>query len=192
MYYKKYKKEIIKNTVLMIIIFGLAIFSTRYIYYTFNDSTDVDYSSESLDITFHEDGGEQLDITKVTPLTDAVGLSSVAHTLTINNNLTESVKYKIVLNDNMTKVEEDACSEKLIPRDEIRVSVKKEGESTKVYKLSEIEDGTLISSNAKALEEVTYTIRIWVHNESSLPSGSDHHYHGILQVIENDTIVAVK
>lgn len=194
MYYNKInrKKELIKNTVIITFILILAIFSTRYIYYAFNDSTNIDYSSESLDITFHEDEGEELNITKVTPLTDAVGLASTGHTLTITNNLTEPVKYKIILVDNADKTLEDDCSEIAIPREEIRISIKKAGEETVVYKLSDLKDGVLIKETSKALAENKYTIRIWVNNESSLPSGSNHHYHGLIQVVENDTMVAVQ
>ena len=86
------KKELIKNALIIGFILFIAIFSTYYIYHMFNDTENIDYSSESLDITFHEDHGEELDITKVTPLTDSVGLSSKGHTFTITNNLTESVK----------------------------------------------------------------------------------------------------
>lgn len=194
MYYSKYnrKKEIIKNAIIIGFILGIAVFSTNYIYNVFNDSSSIDYSSESLDITFHEDKGEQLNITKVTPLTDSVGLSSTGHTLTITNNLTEPVKYKLILKDNATQITEDNCSEIAIPREEIRVSIKKTGEATEVYKLSDLEDGIILSTTAKALEETKYTIRIWVNNESSLPSGSEHHYHGLIQVVENDAMVAVK
>lgn len=194
MYYKKYnrKKEIIKNVVLISLILSLAIFSTRYIYYSFNSATEIDYSSDSLDITFHEESGEELDITKITPLNDSVGLSSKGHTITITNNLTESVKYKIVIVDNEEKMQEQNCEGITIPRDEIRVSIKKSGESTEVYKLSDLEDGVLLSTTSEALEETKYTIRIWVNADCSLPSGSEHHYHGLIQVIENDATVAVK
>lgn len=194
MYYKKYnrKKEMIKNIVIIAFILGLAIFSTRYIYYSFSNTTEIDYSSDSLDISFHEESGEELDITKITPLTDSVGLSSKGHTMTITNNLTEPVNYKIVIVDNTEKMTEQDCEGITIPREEIRISIKKSGESTEVYKLSDLEDGVLLSTSSKALEEAKFTIRIWVNNESSLPSGSEHHYHGLIQVIENDATVAVK
>lgn len=194
MYYRKTsrKKEIIKNIIVITFILCLAIFSTRYIYYVFNDPTEVDYSSESLDITFHEENGEKLDITKVTPLPDTTGLSSPGHTLTIINNLTEPVNYKIILKDNSDQVEADNCLEKSIPHEEIRVSIKKSGEETKIYKLSELEEGILLSTTAKALEESKYTIRIWInHNDNSLPSGSEYHYHGLIQIVENNMMVAV-
>lgn len=187
-----YKKEMIKNVVIIGVILFIAVFSTYHIYYSFNNTTEIDYSSESLDISFHEEKGEELNITKVTPLTDSVGLSSKGHTLTITNNLTEPVNYKIKVVNNTDKTNNHVCEDILIPQEEIRISIKKSGESTEVYTLAELEEGVLISATSEALEETKYTIRVWVNNETSLPSGSSHHYHGIIQVVENDTIVAVK
>lgn len=193
MYYKNlYRKEMIKNFIIIGIILFVAVFSTYHIYYSFSNAEEIDYSSTSLDITFHEETGEELDITKITPLTDSVGLSSKGHTVTITNNLTEEVNYKIKIIDNEKKMQEQNCVGITIPREEIRVSIKQSGEETEVYKLSDLEDGVILSTRAKALEEEKYTIRIWVNNETSLPSGSKHHYHGLIQIIENDTTVAVR
>ena len=92
--YKKssYRKEKIKNFLIIGLILFIAIFSTYYIYHLFNNTEVIDYSSESLDITFHEESGEELDITKVVPLTESVGLSSKGHKITIKNNLYLKIK----------------------------------------------------------------------------------------------------
>lgn len=193
MYYlKQYRKEMIKNVIIIGVILFIAIFSTYHIYYSFSDSEIIDYSSTSLDITFPEDEGEELNITKITPLTDAVGLSSKGHTIKVTNNLTEEVKYKIRIVDNVEKMEEAECKGITIPREEIRVSIKVPGKDTEVYSLTELEDGVLLSTRAKPLATDKFTIRIWVSNETTLPSGSKHHYHGLIQVIENDTTLASK
>lgn len=193
MYYKyNIKKEIIKNTILITIILCLAVFSTYYIYNKFSDTETIDYSSDSLDITFHEKNGDELDITKITPLTDSVGLSSKGHTVTIKNNLTEPVKYTIKITDNIEKMLEQECMGITIPREEIRISIKKSSDTIEVYSLSELKDNTLLSTTIKALGEDKYTIRIWVNNETTLPSGSENHYHGLIQIFENDMTLAVK
>ena len=192
MYYQyNRRKEIIKNAVFISLILALAIFSTHYIYNKFSDTKTIDYSSESLDITFHEETGEELDITKITPLRDAVGLSSKGHTITIKNNLTEPVKYTIKIIDNIDKMIEQQCVGITIPREEIRISLKKSTGQTEVYSLSDLINNELLSTTIEALDEEKYTIRIWVSNETTLPSGSDHHYHGIIQVFENETTLAL-
>lgn len=193
MYYKNsLRKEKIKNIIIIGLILFIAVFSTYYIYHLFNNTENIDYSSESLDITFYEDKGEELDITKIVPLTESVGLSSKGHTLTVKNNLTEPVKFKIKIVDNKEKITNQSCKGITIPREEIRVSIKQTGLETEVYKLSELTDGVVISTKASALEEKKFTIRIWVDNETTLPPGSNHHYHGLIQVIENDMTLAVK
>lgn len=181
-----YKKEMIRNVLMMGLILFIAIFFTYNIYYKFNDKNNVDFSSASLDINFHEENGEELDITKITPVTDSVGLSSPGHTITITNNLTEPVDYKIKLVDNEKKLQELDSEMKPIPKDEIRVSIKKSGVQTEVYTLTELEDNVLLETTASPLEETRYTIRIWVTNESSLPIGSSNYYHGLIQIEENN------
>ena len=195
MYYASYnrKKEIIKNVVIITIILLIAVLSTYYIYHKFSDDGVIDYSSKSLDIVFHGEEGEELNITKITPLTDSVGLSSKSHTITITNNLTETVKYKIKVVDNVEKMLAQNCEGITIPKDEIRISVKEGNEETKIYKLSDIgEDGILISTKSKALETKKITIKIWINNDTTLPSGSIHHYHGLIQVVENDTTLTTE
>ena len=73
MYYN-HKNELIKNVVTMTFILAIAIVSTYIIYKKFDHSEIVDYSSESLDITFKEELGEEINITHVSPVTDSVGL----------------------------------------------------------------------------------------------------------------------
>ena len=161
------------------------------IYYKFNNN-NIDYSSTSLDVRFHEENGEELNITKVTPLSDAVGLSSLAHNITITNHSEELIKYKIKIVDNIDIMERQGCRGITIPREEINISIKSPDRTTKIYKLADLEEGVILSATAKPLEEIKYTVRIWVNNESNLPTGSDHHYHGLIQVVENDTILAIK
>ena len=120
MYYNP-KKELIKNVVTMTFILAIAVVSTYYIYNEFDHSEIVDYSSESLDITFKEEKGDEINITNVSPVTDSVGLSSKAHTITIKNNLTEEAKFIIKISDNIEKMVKDECQEYLIPKEDIKI-----------------------------------------------------------------------
>ncbi len=183
MYYNK-RKYIIKNLVLIAIIILIALYATHRIYYKFKDNKNVDYSSESLDIIFHSDGGDRVTMEKATPVTDAVGLSSNAYTLSIKNNLTESVKYELKLQDDVEKTIEDNCLDNIIPKDMIRVSVKKNNEKAKILTLSELIDSNLDIEEMKALEKTDYTIRIWVTASLQTTLAKDAHYHGIIKVVE--------
>ena len=191
MYYNR-KKILIKNITFIIAIFALAIIATYNIYYHFIDATDIDYSSESLDITFHEKNGADVAITKAIPVSDSVGLSSTAYTFTIKNNLTEAVNYQVKLVEDIEKVVEDLCVEQQIPKELLKISIKEDNLKNVIYTVSELQDGILDSDVMEPLEEKNYSIRVWVGNSDTLIIGSNLHYHGMIQVIENGIDLAIK
>lgn len=186
------KKELLKNGIIIAFILLIAIVSTYYIYHKFQNDRDVDYNSDSLNVVFHDTLGDKLQITKVTPVTDSVGLSSTSYSLTIHNNLTVGVPYQIKIIPDVNKILEDGCEETQIPDSDVRISVKLGKEDNQIYTLSELEDGILLSDTVKALGDDTVSIRVWVSKDSTLPSGAKMHYHGVIQVIENESIVAIK
>lgn len=191
MYYNR-KKLIIKNVTFITAIFALAIIATYNIYYHFIDATDIDYSSESLDITFHEKNGADVSMIKAIPVSDSVGLSSTAYTFTIKNNLTEPVNYQIKLVENIEKVAEDLCAEQQLPKELLRVSVKEGNSKNVIYTLAELENGILDVDVMEALEEKDYSIRIWLSNSETVSMGSNLHYHGTIQVVEDGSDLAIK
>ena len=191
MYYNL-KKYILKNVIIITFILLVAIIATHAIYDKFTKERETDYSSESLDIVFHDVAGANVDITKPTLVNDAIGLSSKAYTLTIKNNLTEPVKYKLKLVDNAEKIILDDCAELQIPKELIRVSVKEDSSKNNIYTLSELIDNNLDLGEIDALAEKNYSIRIWLTNTSEVNISKNLHYHGIIQVIENETDLAVR
>ena len=192
MYSEIRKREMIKNTVFMIFILILAIIPTHYIYYKFQENRSIDFSSDSLDVTYHESTGDKLTLSKVTPVTDSVGLSSSkAYLVSIQNNLTEKVNYKIRILQDKETILADECEEYLIPEEDIRVSVKINKKENKNNNLNELEDGILLEDTIKALGNNSITIRLWVNQDSSLPRGAFLHYHGIIQVEEENSSIAI-
>jgi len=191
MYRLKRRKELVKTAIYVFFILGLAIFSTYYIYNKFQGDRNIDFNSESLDVTYHEATGDKLTLNKVTPVTDSVGLSSKAYLITIKNNLTEKVDYKLKVIDDIKTIEEDNCSDNIIPEEDIRISIKA-NKSTKIYTLNEIEDNTLLVDTMNALETKNIAIRIWIKQDSLLPRGSNMHYHGLMQIVEDNNSIAIK
>jgi len=184
MYYNR-RKEIIKNAIYITLILLLAIISTHYIYNEFQDTRSVDFNSESLDVTYHEATGDKLSITKITPVTDSVGLSSKSYNLTIKNNLTEKVGFKLKVTEDLEKITEDDCLEKSISKGNIRISIKNGNKENKIYNLDELESGLLLNDKINALETRDLAIRIWISQNSNLPLGSTMHYHGVIKVLED-------
>ena len=184
MYQYNRKKEIIKNTVYIIFILLLAVIPTYYIYNKFKEVRDISVNSDLLDVTYHENTGDKITLTKVTPVTDSVGLSTKAYKITVKNNLTEKVNYKVILEDDIEKINEDLCGDRLISKDVIKVSVKTNEMANKIYYLSEVENGILLEDTMDALEKTDISIRVWIRQDSSIPSGSKLHYHGKIRVDE--------
>ena len=185
------KKEIIKSCVYTFFILAIAVVSTYYIYYKFQNVRNLDITSESLDVTYHESSGDKIGIYKVTPVTDSVGLSSKSYNVTIKNNLTEKVPYSIKIVDDLEKIVEDGCEDNLIPKSDIRVSIRVNKNENEIYTLDEIEKGILIDDEINALETLDISVRLWIKHDSSVPNGSKMHYHGILQVIEEDKVIGL-
>ena len=182
MYNKIRRKETIKNVVYITVILLIAVVSTYSIYYKFVDERQLDSSSEKIDVTYHDNSGNKIAITKVTPVTDSVGLSTNYYGLTLNNNLTEKVYFRVTIKDDFEKIIDDHCEEYLISKDDIRISVKFGKKENKIYTLSELVDGVLLEGALKALEQTEVSIRIWVSQNSTLPLGSNIHYHGLINV----------
>ena len=189
MYYN-YRKQRIKSAIIICFILGLAVFATYHIYYKFQNERSIDYSSESLDITFHEETGDKVTLSRVTPVTDSVGLASQSYTFTIKNNMTIPVNYTVKLVDDLEMVFEDGCSEYQMPKDIIRVAIK-DNKKTGIYNLEELNEGILVQTKIKPLKEEEYTIRVWTKQDTTLQAGAVRHYHGKIQIVEDDREVAI-
>lgn len=185
------KKYIAKNIIYTVIIILIAVISTYKIYYKFQDDRDINYSSESFVVTFHEKSRDKMSITNVTPVTDSVGLSSTAYNLNIKNNQTVAVPFRIKIIDDFEKIADDNCQDNLISKNYIRISVKNGKKENQIYNLNELNDGILLDDEIKALENREITVRIWVNKDSNIPMNTDLHYHGIIQVLENNDMVAI-
>ena len=184
MYYYNRKREIIKNTIYITFILLLAIISTYFIYNKFQENRNIDFNSESLDVTYHEASGDKIEIKKITPVTDSVGLSSKSYSVTLKNNLTERVAYTIKIVDD-TKLNKKHLAEDLIPKEDIRISVKVNKGDKEIYNLNELED------EIDALKTNDISIRVFIKHDSKLPMGSKMYYHGIIQVIEENSSIAI-
>ena len=191
MYRYNRKKELVKTGIYVFFILGLAVFSTYYIYNKFQGDRNIDFNSESLDVTYHESTGDKLTLNKVTPVTDSVGLSSKAYLITIKNNLTEKVDYRLKVIDDIEEIAKENNQEGLIPKDDIRISIKV-NRNTKIFSLNELDDNVLLVDTMDALEVKNIAIRIWIKQDSTLPRGSNMYYHGIMQIVEENNSVAVK
>ena len=119
-------------------------------------------------------------------------MSSKAYLISIKNNLTEKVNYKVKIVDDVELIASEQCEGSLIPKEDIRISIKENRKNNKIYTLSELEDGLLLDDEIGALEKKNLAIRIWIKQDSTLPMNSRLHYHGIMQIIEDDKVAVIQ
>lgn len=182
-YYKKLQRKlIIKNSIFISCILLFACISTYYIYNNFKDTRDEILSSESLEVAFHNKEGNNITIKKITPVSDAVGLSTKAYTFTIKNNTNKKVKYAIRIREDQTAQKKDNC-EGSIPLNIIKTGIHKEGEVSSIYNLDDLNDGIITTGTVNAQKEIKYTIRFWI-SQNSLTIENDFHFHGLVEVDE--------
>lgn len=184
LYKQTRRKMLIKTIIFMIIIIGFSIFSSILIYNKFKTVRDKKYNSSSLEVTYHSKYGKNINITKVTPVTDYVGLSSYSYKFTIKNNTNKKVKYQVQLIDDDKKYIKDNCKDKIIPKSIIKVGIHKSGEVSRIVNLDDIENGILTTAVLRPKKEEKYTIRVWISNENDLVLDKSLHYHGLLKVVE--------
>lgn len=187
--YKKYTRK--QEFIIIAFILVLCLVSTYFIYNKFSDERKIDYNSENLEVVFNDKTGDKISLKKITPLNDSVGLSTKAHNFELNNNLTEKVNVQIKLEDDETAIEKDGCDERLIPKDNIKVTLKKNNTEGEIYRLSELDDGIILEDELEPIAHNTYAIRIWVDKDTALPAGSSFHYHGKIKIVEEDSLISI-
>ena len=169
--YKIYTRK--QEFVIIGFILALCLVSTYFIYNKFSDERKIDYNSENLEVIFNDKTGDKITLKKITPLNDSVGLSTKAHNFELNNNLTEKVNVQIKLEDDLEIIDKEKCNE------------------SDIYRLSELDDGIILEDELDPIAHNTYAIRLWVDKDTALPAGSNFHYHGIIKIIEEDSLVSI-
>ena len=187
--YKKYTRK--QEIVIIAFILALCLVSTYFIYHKFSGERKIDYNSEKLEVVFNDKTGDKITLKKITPLNDSVGLSTKAHNFELHNNLTEKVNVQIKIEDDLKAIEKEDCSERLIPKDNIKVMIKKNNIESDIYRLSELDDGIILDDELEPIANNVYAIRMWVDKDTSLPAGSNFHYHGKIIIIEEDSLLSI-
>ena len=183
MNYKTLRKHNLKSIIIIIFLLTFAVVSTYLIYNKFSKLREQDFDTGKMEIVFHDKEGNYIDIERFTPVTDAVGLSSKAYNFTVKNGTSAAVKYKIVLEDNSEKIVEDGCSELQIPKELLKVSIRKDHQAPEAYILSECPNNVLFEDTLEPFSEEEYAIRVWVVN-TNFGVDRNSHFHGIIKVVE--------
>ena len=183
MYQKYYRRHMIKSAIIIIFLFAFAIISTYLIYNSFSNERERDIDTGEMEVVFHGKEGNKINLTKFTPVSDAVGLSSTEYSFTVKNSTANSVSYKIVLESNINRINSDGCFTKTIPSELLKLSLRVDHQTPVAKILSEYQNNVLYEYTLEADSEEDYSIRLWAIN-SDFVIDRDSHYHAIIKVIE--------
>ncbi|HIR58743.1 MAG TPA: hypothetical protein IAB38_01705 [Candidatus Onthousia excrementipullorum] len=183
MYQKYYRRHMIKSAIIIIFLFAFAIISTYLIYNNFSSKREHDIDTGEMEVVFHGKEGNKINLTKFTPVSDAVGLSSTEYSFTVKNSTANSVSYKIVLEPNTNRINSDECFTKTIPSELLKLSLRVDHQTPVAKILSEYQDNVLYEDTLEADSEEDYSIRLWAIN-SDFVIDRDSHYHAVIKVIE--------
>ena len=183
MYQKYYRRHMIKSAIIIIFLFSFAIVSTYLIYNNFSSKREHDIDTGEMEVVFHGKEGNKINLTKFTPVSDAVGLSSTEYSFTVKNSTANSVNYKIVLEPNTNRINSDECFTKTIPSELLKLSLRVDHQAPVAKILSEYQNNVLYEDTLEADSEEDYSIRLWAIN-SDFVIDRDSHYHAVIKVIE--------
>ena len=185
MYQKYYRKHMIKSTVIIILLFTLAIISTYLIYQNFKEKRERDIDTGKMEVIFHSKEGNKINLTKFTPVSDAVGLSSNSYDFTVKNGTKSKVSYKIILEKNINKIEKDNCVSNTIPNELLKLSLRVDHQAPKAMILNEYQNNVLYEDTLEPSSEEDYSIRLWAIN-SDFVIDRNSHFHAVIKVIEEE------
>ena len=134
-------------------------------------------------LVFHSQAGNKINLTRFNPVSDAVGLSSTEYDFTVKNETENSVSYKIVLDQNTNRIEEDDCAYKTIPSELLKLSLRVDHKTPVAKILSEYEDNIIYEDTLEPNSEEDYSIRLWAINNDFVID-RDSHFHAIINVVE--------
>ena len=183
MYSKYNRKHKMKSIIIIAFLLAFAIISTYLIYHNFSSERERDIDTGEMEVVFHSKDGNKINLTKFTPVTDAVGLSSTEYGFTVKDSSNNSVSYKIILESNDNRITRDDCLNKTIPKELLKLSLRVDHQAPKAKILSEYQDNVLYEDTLEANSSEDYSIRIWAINNDFVID-RDSHYHAIIQVIE--------
>lgn len=183
LYKKQLRKQMMKSAVTIFFLCAFALISTYFIYNQFKDARDAKVNSPNLETTFHEKDGAKISLLQFRPVSDSVGLSTHAYTFTVKNQTNHKVSYKIELVDDIDEENTCGCSLNLIPKELLKLSVRKDHQVADAVLLSDFSNNILRTDSLDANKEENYTIRIWAVNSNFLLDNKAH-YHGMIKVTE--------
>lgn len=115
------------------------------------------------------------------PVSDEVGRTFVPYEFTVNNTGGKA-NYKVRLIHDEKAIENDGCSDNLIPDERIRFQLVKDGSIVKEDLLSNLNDYVMEESDIASSTSIDYELRVWIDKEAGIEV-MNKHFHGKIEIV---------
>ena len=162
----KKKNWKIQFFVMSFCVLGLVAITAGSSYAIFSDvSSQEDYNTVTtgtLQLAYEDN--QSLSLNNSFPVSDEVGMKGTGYTFTVRNVGTLPSDYKVMIQDDTAMIEADGCSDYLMPKVNIKVSVN----GGDPFLLSSIEESNymITTGNLQPGESVTHVVKIWIDEAS--------------------------
>ena len=174
---KKKGKWKVQFLVMAFCVFGLVAVLVGSSYAIFSDVSDQgDYNTVTagtLQLSYEDT--QSLSLSNLYPVSDVEGMTGEGYTFTVRNIGTLPSDYKVMIQDDEAMIQADGCSDHLMPKANIKISV----DGGTPFLLSSIEESNymITTGNLQPGESVTHVVKVWI-DEASGNEILGTHFHG--------------
>ena len=174
---KKKGKWKVQFLVMAFCVLGLVAVLVGSSYAIFSDVSDQgDYNTVTagtLQLSYEDT--QSLSLSNLYPVSDVEGMTGEGYTFTVRNTGSLPSDYQVMIQDDTAMIEADGCSDHLMPKANIKVSVN----GGVPFLLSSIEESNymITTGNLQPGESVTHVVKVWI-DEASGNEVLGTHFHG--------------
>ena len=174
---KKKGKWKVQFLVMAFCVFGLVAVLVGSSYAIFSDVSDQgDYNTVTagtLQLSYEDT--QSLSLSNLYPVSDVEGMTGEGYTFTVRNIGTLPSDYKVMIQDDEAMIQADGCSDHLMPKANIKISV----DGGTPFLLSSIEESNymITTGNLQPGDSVTHVVKVWI-DEASGNEILGTHFHG--------------
>ncbi len=174
---KKSGKWKVQFLVMAFCVLGLVAVLVGSSYAIFSDVSDQgDYNTVTagtLQLSYEDT--QSLSLSNLYPVSDVEGMTGEGYTFTVRNIGTLPSDYKVMIQDDEAMIQADGCSDHLMPKANIKISV----DGGTPFLLSSIEESNymITTGNLQPGDSVTHVVKVWI-DEASGNEILGTHFHG--------------
>lgn len=137
-------------------------------------------STATLILTLDESASNGISLLNSIPVTDTKGQTFTPHTFTVKNSGTIDANYRLMIVNDTKKHNDDSCSDKMLPWNNIKYSLSKNDGAATTALLSDT-SGVLSMGKIGVGQTDSYSLKLWIKSEAGNEI-MNQHFHGLIRV----------